>query len=153
LDDIARGQNLFGGGPLSVIEMLLVFGMGDGSLYGHDLLGAPLPLLHLAQDFFLGADRLGRRELPPGLVFLSGHKLELAGGNARLEVGANLGIGVSLIPRRKASRKRSRSSVTASRSKLRSRAKVTASGRLSANFLLVRSADVLGARSAPPATT
>jgi hypothetical protein len=64
LHDIARGQNLLGGRPLSGIEMLLLFGMGDGSLYGHDLLGATLPLLHPAQDFFLGADRFGGREAP-----------------------------------------------------------------------------------------
>jgi len=48
LHDIARGQNLLGGGTLSGIEMRLLFGMGDGGLYGHDLLGATLPLLHPA---------------------------------------------------------------------------------------------------------
>jgi hypothetical protein len=64
LYDITRGQNRLGGGPLSGIEMLLLFGVGDGSLYGHDLLGTPLPLLHPAQDFFLGTDGFGCRETP-----------------------------------------------------------------------------------------
>ena len=73
--------------------MLLLFCVGDSGLDRHDLFGTPVALLHLAQNFFLGAYRLCCCELPPGLVFLSGHKLELAGGNARLEVGANFGIG------------------------------------------------------------
>ncbi len=92
MHDIARGQNLLGGGALSGIEMLLLFGMGDGSLYGHDLLGATLPLLHPAQDFFLGADGFGGREAPACVVLLSGHKLELAGGDASLEPGANFRV-------------------------------------------------------------
>jgi len=44
--------------------MLLLFGMGDGSLDRHNLLCATLPLLHPPKDFFLGADRFGGGEAP-----------------------------------------------------------------------------------------
>jgi hypothetical protein len=72
--------------------MPLLFGMGDGSLYRHDLLGATLPLLHPAQDFFLGTDGFGGRETPARIVLLSGHKLELTGGNASLKPSANFRV-------------------------------------------------------------
>ena len=78
---------------MPALRMLLLFGVGDGSLYGHDLFGATLPLLHPAQDFFLGADRLCRRELPPGVVLLSGTSWNSPEGNASLEAGANFGVG------------------------------------------------------------
>src|SRR5579862_4407281 len=49
--------------------------------------------MHLAEDFPLGADGFGGRELPPGVMLLSRYKLELPAGDACLEPGPNLCVG------------------------------------------------------------
>ena len=75
----------------------------------------------------LRGDGLAGGELPSGFMLLALHDLELAATVPLLEVVPHLAEVRSPMPRRKASRMMSRSSVTASRSKPRSLAKVTAS--------------------------
>ena len=103
-------------------QTLVLVAVGDRVVNRHDRRGAILSVLHPPQDFFLSVDSLCGGEQLPDIVLLSGNDLELAGGNTHLESWGTLTEVVSLIPLRNASRKMSHSSVTISRSNLRSRA-------------------------------
>ena len=98
----------------------MLVAVGDRVVNRHDRRGAILSVLHPPQDFFLSVDSLCGGEQLPHIVLLSGNDLELAGGNTHLESWGNLDGG-GLAPLRNASRKMSHSSVTISRSNLRSR--------------------------------
>jgi len=91
-------------------------------------IGCPVvPLSHLPQTSFFCVDHLSRGELQTGVMLSACHELKLSGGGPCLEAGTNLAYVVSLIPRRRASLKMARSSVTTSCSMLRSRTRVMSS--------------------------
>ena len=79
--------------PLRSIELWTSFGERNRLLNGHDLRSAALAVLHLLDDLILGLDGLRRGEPASGFVLLPGDDAELAGGDTRLEAGADLRVG------------------------------------------------------------
>src|SRR6185312_6181586 len=59
----------------------------------HDLRGAVLSTLHFLDDFSFRFDGRRRGEPASGLVPIIGNPFELAGGDTRLEAGADLRVG------------------------------------------------------------
>ena len=80
-------------GPLLCrIQELASAGLGSGVLVPHDRLDCGLALLHVLDGRKLLSDGFAGRELPPGIVLLSGCALELSSGLPLLEVVAYLTV-------------------------------------------------------------
>ena len=71
----------------------MLVGNGDGLLARKNRLDLMFPLAHPANNFLLGGDGFGGRELTGRNALLARDDLEFPGGQAGVKIAAHLGIG------------------------------------------------------------
>lgn len=85
-------EHIFDGPSLRRIQELASTGVGGGVILAHDRLDCVLSLLDVLDGRRLLGNGIAGRELPPGVVLLSGCELKLSGGLPLLEIVAYLAV-------------------------------------------------------------